>query len=86
MGDTAVGMRFSLGLGPRPLVEKVSTYFQENGSIASTLNLLLDQFNNLLFQNYQQFDEDVFETQTCIIVGKDEDRLKNIKGAFTRLR
>ena len=48
-----VGQKFTIGAGPKPVVDKINSYFDATNSIAKALNLLLDRFDHISFQEYR---------------------------------
>lgn len=85
MENPIVGKKFSLGSGPKPVVDKINRYFSETNSIAHALNLLLDRFDHSSFQEYSPLDDDLVEISKSLLLGKDGDDVSAIKYAFTRL-
>ena len=53
MANPIVGKKFSLGSGPKPVVDKINRYFTETNSIAHALNTLLDRFDHISFKEYR---------------------------------
>lgn len=81
-----VGQKFTIGAGPKPVVDKINSYFDATNSIAKALNLLLDRFDHISFQEYSPLDDDLVEVSKSLLLGKRDDDLPSLKGAFTRLK
>lgn len=85
MANPIVGKKFSLGSGPKPVVDKINRYFTETNSIAHSLNTLLDRFDHISFKEYSPIDDDLVEISKSLLLGKRGDNVDTIKYAFTRL-
>lgn len=85
MANPIVGKKFSLGSGPKPVVDKINRYFTDTNSIAHALNTLLDRFDHISFKEYSPVDDDLVEISKSLLLGKRGDNVDTIKYAFTRL-
>jgi len=81
-----VGKKFSVGSGPKPIVDKINTYFRQVHSIANAIHSLLDRFDHQQFQNYSPLDDlECCEISKSLLLGQRGDNVSSIKVAFTRL-
>ena len=53
MANPIIGKKFSLGSGPKPVVDKINKFFTQTSSIAQALNSLLDRFDHISFKEYR---------------------------------